>query len=214
MSASTYPDAKVIEASRNFVNVIAHRETEHGDHEVQVGKEKVKLCNEYLTIPCSVHVQGEGAVNKFFKGNLGTPTTVFCDPTGTELFRQAGSMGSGELVKKMNEALTKVTGDKVPLSVWQSGKQSVADGDAALEKKDYKKAIELYTKVAKLKGKFFKDMSGEAMAKVEEKGAALLEEALAIENIDEKKKALQKLVNDFKPLEISNKAKKELEGLK
>ena len=49
MSDSTFTDPKVIELSRNFVNVIAHSETAHGDRDAMVGKEKVKLCTGHRT---------------------------------------------------------------------------------------------------------------------------------------------------------------------
>lgn len=214
MAESSYPDPKVIQMSQNFVNVIAHRDTGHGENEVQVGKEKLKLCKEYMTIPCEVHVKGEEAVGKFFQGSLGTPTTVFCDPTGKELFRQPGGMGAGELVNKMKDAFNKVGGEKVPFPVWAQAKKNLADGNALLEKGEHKKAIEAFSKVGKMKGKGFKSMGDEALAKVNEAGDKLLTDALALDNVDEKKKALKKIADDFKPLEVAAKAKKELEGLK
>lgn len=214
MAASSYTDPKVIELSRSYVNVVAHRETGHGDREIQVGKEKRKVCDEYHTIPCDVHVKGCDAINKFFSGNFGTPTTVFCDPSGKEILRQVGSMGAGELVKKMQEALGKVPGDKVALPVWKQAKQSIADGDALLEKGEHKKAIEAYTKVSKMKGKALQQMATDALAKVSEAGEKLLGEALAMDDVAEKKKALKKIADDFKPLGVSTKAKKELDAIK
>ena len=214
MAESSYTDSKLIEMSRNFVNVVAHSETGHGDKEVQVGKEKMTLCKEYFTIPCEVHTKAWSAVSKFFQGNFGTPTTVFCDPSGKELFRQAGGMGAGELTNKMKDALGKVGGEKVPFPVWAQAKKNLADGNALLEKGEHKKAIEAYSKVGKLKGKGFKAMCDEALAKVNEAGDKLLADALALDNVDEKKKALKKIADDFKPLEVAAKAKKELEGLK
>jgi hypothetical protein len=214
MSDSTFTDAKIIELSKNFVNIIAHGETGHGEHEVQVGREKVKLCNDYYVIPCSVHTKGESVVGKFFQGSFGTPSTVFADPSGKELFKVQGSMASGELTKKMNEALSKVSGEKVPLGLWQLARKFVADSDAFLAKGDVKKAVDAVVKLGKIKGAAFKAMSEEASAKVEEAGKKALADALALENVEEKKKALKKVAEDFKPLPVSNEAKKELEKLK
>lgn len=214
MAESSYTDAKVIEMSKNFVNVIAHRDTGHGDREVLVGKEKKKLCNEYHTIECDVHVKGEGAVSKFFQGSLGTPTTVFCDPGGKEISRKAGGMGAGELVNAMKGTLGKVSGDKLPLAIWSQAKKTLAEGNAFLEKSEYKRAIDAYSKVGKTKGKGFKEMSDEALAKVNEAGDRLLADALTLDDIEQKKKAIKKIADDFKPLEVAAKAKKELEGLK
>jgi hypothetical protein len=214
MSESTFTDPKVIELSKNFVNVIAHRETTHGEHEVLVGKEKIKLCNEYFDIPCSVHTKGDSVVGKFFQGTFGTPSTVFADPTGKEISKVQGGLGSGELIKKMNEALATVTGEKISLTTWQSAHKFIADGDAFLAKGETKKAVEAYAKVGKMKGAAFKTMNDEASARATEAGEKALKEALALESVEEKKKALKKISEDYKPLPVSLEAKKELDSLK
>jgi hypothetical protein len=214
MSESTFTDAKVIELSKNFVNLVAHRETEHGDHEVQVGKEKIKLCNEYYNIPCSVHQKADSVVGKFFQGSFGTPSTVFADPSGKEISKVQGSLSGGELIKKMNDALSKVSGEKVPLAMWQAAQKLVADSEAFLAKGDVKKAVDAVVKLGKMKGAAFKTMGDEATAKVEDGGKKALAEALALDNVEEKKKALKKIVEDYKPLPVSNEAKKELDKLK
>ena len=146
MSETTFTDPKIIELSRNFVNVIAHTETGHGTHDVQVGKEKVSLCNEYFTIPCSVHTKGSSVMSRFFQGSFGTPSTVFADPSGKEISKVTGGMSAGELMKKMNEALTKVSGEKVHLAAWQAAKKLAADGTAFLEKGETKKAVEAFVR--------------------------------------------------------------------
>ena len=214
MSETTFTDPKVIEASKNFVNIIAHRETGHGDHEVTVGKEKIKLCNEYYDIPCSVHTKGDAVVGKFFQGGLGTPSTVFADPSGKEISKVTGSMSAGELVKKMNEALTKVSGEKVHFAQWQAANKFATDSEAFLAKGDIKKAVDAVVKLGKMKGAAFKTLGEEATTKVEDAGRKALTEALALENVEEKKKALKKIVDDYKPLAVSNEAKKELDKLK
>src|SRR5688572_31664880 len=127
MSETSYTDPKVIEMSKNFVNVVAHQETSHGDRELLVGREKKKLCTEYFNIPCSTHVKGWDAVGKFITGTFQTPTTVFADPGGVEISRKVGGLSAGELVKAMNEALLKVNGEKIGLPVWSMMKQLAAD---------------------------------------------------------------------------------------
>jgi len=92
MSETTFTDPKVIEASKNFVNIIAHRETTTATAKSR-REGKIKLCNEYYNIPCSVHTKGESVVGKFFQGSLGTPSTVFADPSGKEISKVTGSMG-------------------------------------------------------------------------------------------------------------------------
>src|SRR5262245_7431153 len=130
MAESTWTDKKVIEASKNFVCLVGHSETGHGSNEVILGREKVKLCSEYYTIPCDKHVEGEKAVSRFVEGTFTVPLTVFAEPGGKELSRKTGGLSAGELVKQMNDVLSKVSGEKVSLPVWQTGKQLVKDAEA------------------------------------------------------------------------------------
>jgi hypothetical protein len=215
MSETSYTDPKVIEMSRNFVNIVAHQETSHGDRELLVGREKKKLCAEYFNIPCSVHVKGYEAAGKFFQGTFTTPTTVFADPGGVELSRKVGGLSAGELVKAMNEALAKVNGEKIGLPVWFMMKQLVAETDAALAKNDAKKAVEAASRIGKLgKSSVFRDASKESLDKVADHGKSALEAALALEKLEDRKKALQKVVDSYKPLPVSDEAKAELAKLK
>ena len=214
MSETSFTDPKVIELSRSFVNFIAHEETAHGSRDAVVGKDKVKLCNDYYDIPCDVHTKGWKSVGKFFNGSFSTPTTVFADPAGKEISRVVGGLGSSELMKKMNEALGKVNGEKVPLATWAQAKRLDEEAAAAFEKGDLKKAIENWTRIGKIKGARFRVMSEDGLRKVDEAGDKALKEALAIGDAEEKKKALRKVADDYKGLPCATAAKKELDALK
>ena len=215
MSDSTFTDPKVIELSRNFVNVIAHSETAHGDRDAMVGREKTKLCNEYGSIPCSVHTKGwSTAVGKFIQGTFGTPTTIFADPKGKEIGKSEGGLSAKELMNKMNDALTKVPGDHIHATLWQAARRLVSDSDAWLAKGEPKKAAECLVKLGKMKGAPIKEMADEAAGRANEAGRKALQAALALGADEEKKKALRKVIDDYKPLEVSTEAKKELDALK
>jgi len=214
MEEETLRNAKVVELSRSFVNVVAHRDTDHGSTETLRGRDKVKVCNDYGNIPCETHVKGWSAVSRFINGTFGTPTTVFCDPSGKELFRTEGDPGSADMLKKMNEALSKVEGEKIPQGLWSQAAQLRTDADAALEKGDLKKASDLYSKLGKIKGAPFKTMSQDGLKKLDEKLAEALKAALAMDSVDQKKAALKKLAEDFKGLPAAAEAKKELDALK
>ncbi|HLY73772.1 MAG TPA: thioredoxin family protein, partial [Planctomycetota bacterium] len=214
MEEETLRNAKVIELSRSFVNVVAHRDTAHGSSEALRGRDKVMLCNDYGNIPCEVHVKGWGAIGQFIQGTFGTPTTVFCDPSGKELSRHEGDPGSADMIKEMNDALSKVSGDHIPQALWSQAVQLRTDAEAALQKEDLKKASDLTGKLGKMKGSPFKTMSQELSAKIDEKGAEALKAALAIESIDQKKAALKKLLDEVKGLPVALEAKKELDALK
>ncbi len=214
MSETSFTDARVIELSKSFVNLVAHSDTAHGSREVVIGKEKVKLCNDYYCIPCETHTKGWESLGKFVSGTFMTPTTIFADPTGKEISRVVGGLGSSELMKKMNEALTKVSGEKIPLQTWSVVKQLNADAEAAFEKGDLKKAVENWTKIGRIKGPQFRVMSQDGLKKADEAGEKALADALALENVEEKKKALKKIVDDYKGVPVATQAKKELDALK
>jgi len=214
MEEETLRNAKVVELSRSFVMVVAHKDTDHGSTEALRGREKIKLCNDYGSIPCETHVKGWSAVGKFINGTFGTPTTVFCDATGKEISRHEGDPGTAEMLKKMNEALSKVDGEKIPQGLWSQAGQMRADADAALEKDDLKKAADLYGKIGKIKGATFKAMSQDGLKKVDERAAGDLKVALELPDPEKKKAALKKLADDVKGLPIAAEVKKELDALK
>jgi hypothetical protein len=210
MEEGTLKNAKVIELSKTFVMLAAHRETGHGSTETLVGRDKVKLCNDYGTIPCEAHVKAWSAVSRFINGTFGTPTTIFCDPTGKEITRHEGDPGTGEMIKKMTDALAKVEGEKIPAAIWSQQ----TEAQAAFVKGDYKKAVELWTKLGKSKTASLQTLSQEGLQKTGDKGAEALKAALAIESVPEKKAAIKKIVDDFKGLPVAADAKKELDALK
>jgi hypothetical protein len=213
MSETSFTNPQVVELSKSFVNMIAHRETAHGAREVVIGKDKLKLCNDYYNIPCETHTKAFSSVGKFIEGNFSTPTTFFADPSGKEILKAVGGLGSGELIKKMNEALGKVEGEKIHLAVWAQAKQINTDAEAAFEKGDVKKAIEGWSRIGKFKGARFRVMSQDGLKKADEAGDKALKDALALENVEDKKKALKKIVDDCKGLPVSGEAKRELDAL-
>lgn len=215
-TAEAFTDPKVIEASRNFVNIVGMQDTGHGEKEVQIGKEKVKLCKLLHTVPCAVHVKGYDTMQKYFQGNVTIPAYAFGDPVGKELFKEQGkAQSSSDITKNMDKALRQVSGDKVHWSAWNQAKTDIAKGDVLLEKKEYKKAIELFLKVRKMKPGFgFKDMGEAGLERADKVGGELLKQALDLSEVDARKKALKKVMDDFKGVEASDKAEKELDKLK
>jgi hypothetical protein len=215
MAETSFTDQKVIEASRNFVCFIVHEETSHGSKEAVVGREKLKLCQEYYTIPCETHVKGWDAVGKFFQGTFQTPTTVFAEPGGKEISRYVGSLDARDLLKKMQEIQGKVQGEKVPLPVWHAGQQLAREAAAHMEKGDLRKAIDAWTKLGKLsKAYWFRDTSREGLDKLIDNGERRIADALVKDTPEEKRKALQKVIDDFKGTRVADQAKKELDALK
>lgn len=219
MESSTYVDAKFIAASRNCVNIVGHQDTKHGSRELMVGKEKKTFCNAYWNIPCDVHVKGYAASSHFeLGGTIGMPCTIMADPEGKEIKsvpHKNGAMSTGELMKMIDAAVAAVPGEHIGYADWSSAQKLFSDGDAAFEKEDYRKAIDSWTKLQKMKQKALKEMGDEAMKRAEERGNAQLDEAQKKIDTDkeEAKKLLKKIVDGFKPLECSKKAAEALKGL-
>ena len=215
MAETSFLDKKVIAKSQFFVCVIAHRETAHGETEVVIGREKKSLCNEYQTIPCEVHTKGDSATGKFYSGSFGVPATVFTDTEGKELSKVSGGLAAGPLIKQMDAALAKVKGTKIPLSTWRAAHQMVELGNKYVEKKDYRKAMQYYQKVAKIRGSdHFKAMSQEALDDLNEVGIGLLADALEIENVGKRKTAVRKVASMFRSLPVSKLATQQLKEIK
>lgn len=218
MESSALSDKKVLAQAKLFVAVMAHSEDQHGTEEIQVGREKKTVCKLFKNITCDEHKACQrSAVSKFMKGNYGTPTTVFCNPKGEELSRRAGSMGASEFLKKMEESLGKVPGQKIHKDYWNLAKKYIEAGDKELEAGNYKKAISAYKKVVKMKQKPLQALGKEAMQKVAEKGDEMIEEAKELIDDGEKKaatKLLNKIKKAFRGTDASKEAAKLLKSIK
>jgi len=214
MEEDTLRNARVIEMSKTFVSVVAHRDIGHGSTEAMRGRDNVMLCNDYANIPCEVHVRGWEAIRHFIDGTFLTPTTVFCDPAGKELFRREGDPGPSTMIKLMNDALAKVSGDKIPQPLWSQALQTRKEGDDALDKEDFRKAFDLYSKIGKMKGDRVKAIAQEALQKLDDKGTEAFRAALGLSDVEQKKAALRKITEDFKGLPVALEAKKDLDSLK
>jgi hypothetical protein len=218
MESSTYPDKKVIAKSREFVNVAVHTSKGHmRDHIMPTGEMK-KLCEHYWNITCDVHNQAYKEARNKYAGISGMPTTLFAMPTGEEIedSRHAGGLGGSELIKKMEEALEKVPGEKIHYDQWNLAKTNLADGETAYTAGDFKKSVALWTKVSKMKERPLSKMSEEPLQRVQAKGLELLEAAKGqLESEPEAaKKQIKSIADDFKGLDVSRAATELLKTLK
>jgi hypothetical protein len=114
----------------------------------------------------------------------------------------------------MNDALTKVPGDHLPPPCGRRRSGLVADSDAWLAKGEPKKAADCLVKLGKIKGAPIKEMADEAAGRANEAGRKALQAALALGATTRRRRPLKKIVDDYKPLEVSAEAKKELDALK
>lgn len=206
MESSTYPDKKYIESSRMWVNVACHTEKTHMV-DAMVGGKKVTVCSAYWNIPCEAHSKCYSASGNY-PGITGLPTTVYADPDGKELAREVGGMGASQLIKKQKELLEKIPGEKISADEWMLVKNLGQDAESSFSKGEWKKAIEVYTRISKMPKKVFKDKGTKGLGKVNEKGRELIADAKAKVETEkeEAKKILKTVASDFKPLECSKEA--------
>jgi hypothetical protein len=206
MESSTYPDKKYIESSRMWVNVAAHSEKTHQVDAI-IGGKQVTVCSAYWNIPCEAHSKCYAASGQF-PGITGLPTTVYTDADGKEIGRAVGGKGASELIKMQKDLLEKIPGDKISIDEWNQAKKLLEEADSNLAKGEWKKSVEGFTKVSKLRQKLFKDKGAEGLNKLEEKGRELI--GTAKEKVDtekeEAKKILKLVINDFKGLACAKEA--------
>lgn len=213
MSSSTFKDAKFLRlVAASYVCVMANSRDTHGTKDATVAGEKKKVCKAYPTLTCEQHMQIVKDTMRLWGGNIGTPTTILFGPDGKEIDRLAGYADAPTLLKKMEEALKKVPGERLAADVWAAAKKVLADGDEFFAKGEFAKAIKEYQKLSKAAQKALQPLGQAALDKVEEKGKALIAEAASLEK-DEKRKALNRIVREFKGLDCEKQAKAELKEL-
>lgn len=207
MESSTYPDDKFILASRNWVNVICHSEVGH-EVDAVIGGKLVTVCKRYWNIPCSAHADCYKQARSQYEGITGVPCTILASPDGKEIERVAGGRAASEMVKSMDKVFAGIPGDKISAVEWRQVSLLLETGDKHVEKGEYKKANESYTKITKMSKKALKEKGAEALEKLNKKGEELIEEAkgkLESEKADALK-LLKKVADEFKPLACSKTA--------
>lgn len=212
MTDSVYTDPKVVQLAQSFVCVPAHMGSSHGEKEVRVGREPATVCREYRTVGCDTHRRAEALVNRFFTGTFMTPTVILLDPSGREIAREVGAMPAADFARRIGKALAKVPGEKLATSAWKPLRKALEDADAALQTGEYRKAIEALQKLAR-RGRGCESLRQKRIRLIEEAGAKLLEEALSEIDVEERKRALRKIAEEFKGLEVGEKAKTQLRAL-
>jgi hypothetical protein len=207
MESSTYTDKKYIEASRMWVNVAAHSEKTH-EVDANVGGKRVTVCSAYWNIPCEHHSVCYSQARSKYDGISGVPATVFAAPDGKEIGRAVGGKSASELIKQQNELLAKIPGEKISVDEWNQAKKMCEEAESHVAKTEWKKAVELFTRVSKMQKKSLKEQGAAGLEQLNTKGRELIAEARGRLESDkeEAKKILKMVAADFKPLECSKEA--------
>ncbi len=218
MDTTVYPNKDVILASKTAVNVFCHGEDKH-DAKKKYGNEE--WCEHVYGITCEEHntIKDETS-GLFFKGSISCPTTILCMPDGTEIKRNVGSMPNKQLIEMIKEAATKV-GPGLGRDEYLFGKGKLKACEDAMTAGKTKDAIDALNAANKTLGKNpaakpVLDQINEKLAALNQAGMDLIAKAkedVAAGKVDEAKKALLDVSKNYKTLECSKAADKEIATL-
>jgi hypothetical protein len=185
-------------------------------------KQETEHCPLYPSIPCSVHENMKPSGEGFdFKG---TPAVFIADPDGKVIFgdeEMRKAFSAGATVKKLDEAVKKI-GPGLARQVYEKILRDLEGVDKDMAAEKYEKAIRDLKKIAESKSVPSAMKEGRLKAKmkeIEDKGAALLEEAKEKRNAspEEALAMAKKVASQFKGCEAGKAAAdlvKEWEGAK
>ena len=226
---NAFRDNAFIQASKKVVCVVSNPDTRHGIRDVYINKVKTPMCKAYDGIICEVHTACQRAIDAFFKeGNFEIPTQVWAKPDGTELFKITGSGGNGagtqtspDLIRDLDKALNRIGGLHMTRREWEEVKKSLADGDMAEGKQEWKTALAIFKKVKESKWEKFAKQASDKYDAVVNSGVRLVDKAKkSYEKTDDPKKKkelkemIQKIAKEMKGTPAGDAAEKVLKDLK
>lgn len=218
MDGSVYPNKDVIVASKTVVNIFCNNETEH-QAKKKYGSEE--WCEANYGQICDEHVANHNKTSSmFFNGTIPNPTSILCTPDGKEITRKKGGISGKELIDMMKEATAKV-GAGIGQDEYLFGKGKLKAAADAVGAKKMKDAIEALNAITKAFGKnaAAKPLNDQAQAKLKElndAGMAIIEAAkadAAADKVEDARKALKDVYANYKGLECSKVAEKEMAAL-
>ncbi|HEY3227023.1 MAG TPA: hypothetical protein VGK61_08535 [Planctomycetota bacterium] len=113
MEASTLVDPRAIEATEDFVPVVAHGPLEHGTYQAEENGRKVARCRLYRNLECVEHQLTHEALKAYLKDpRFRIPILIWIDPDGKEIFRRSGWRRPEEFLSDLRRAEAKVPGPR------------------------------------------------------------------------------------------------------
>src|SRR5206468_2189075 len=117
MANTVYTEKKFIEASRMWVNLVAHLATSHTIEATVQGK-KVQVCERYWNIPCSTHSTSFNPARRKYGLPAEYPSYVFADAGGVDIARATGRRTADELMQAMTKVMEQIPGDHLAAGEW------------------------------------------------------------------------------------------------
>lgn len=222
-------DKSVIEVSMNLVCVVGHDGYDHTPKPKKKGaRREDTICPIYGTIKCGDHVKASAEINARFVRRtvvqtIDIPQHIYVDPMNDEeLFRRLGGLIRKEMLYDINRA-QKLVGRGMSHKRAKPVRAKIEEALKLIQRSQYSRAAKLLDeflsfkkKHKKIRSALFKD-GDDLIMELESQGSNLIREARALEkegNEEKAKHLLERVYKEFKPFEISDKARDELTALR
>ena len=209
MESSTLPDPQVIAATADIVGVASHVDNDHGTIEVTENGRKVKRCKIYPNISCEDHMRTSEVGKLYIRGRFAAPVSLWCDPTGKEMFRKYGFRNPDAFQEDLKEALGKVPGARIAKADYDVQAVPLEAALAAKADSKYKAAIEGFIAAGKGKIEALRKSAESGLQEVRKSGESILDRARrAVESKrpERARDMLVMLADEFGALDIGKEA--------
>jgi FimV-like protein len=211
MAETVFPSKDLAKLSFDFVAVIGHGSPDHGEGDFVVKGEKKHLCNIYDLPDCKAHEAMAAALQRkgLLKDVRGTPTHIIYNPHDLTEISRAHYMAVSQIEDAIAEA-QKVLGKPVRWREYEKMRTTLDTARGLIQEKDYRKALK---ELKDFDAAGMDNLEAEAKAlneQIVEAGHALLDEAKALIESGDHKKAkdlLRDVKRDFAKTDVEDEAK-------
>jgi hypothetical protein len=191
-------------ANENIVFLVAHSDPGHEEVEEEDAKgEKHKVCSLYPGLTCAQHQEADRDAQNPAEGmpkiprQNGVPNSWFVSPSGEVKQVEGADQQSAGKTQEIGEVWQKEIGDHVAWKKWEKYQEAFAEGDAALEQADWKKALASYAVVEKVGKKGTEALTKQTAAKLETLNERVAAAFAELRDGEADAKAKQKSVRDL-----------------
>jgi hypothetical protein len=201
----------IVKLSYDFVAVVAHGNSDHGEADFKVSGQKVHSCSVYSLPDCKTHEDMRNALaqKSLAKDVSGTPTHIIYNPKDMTEISRSHFQSVSQMTDSIAEA-QKIIGKPITWKAFSKMTKSLDEAEKFIAEEDYRKAA-----------KALKGFDAEGMASLEQRaeklrgaiteaGTAQLEKAremLAEGNKSGALKLLRDIARDFAGTDLEDEAK-------
>jgi len=221
-------DKGVIQATKNLVCVVGHDGYDHTPKPKKKGARREDATCPIYNIRCGDHVKASTEINARFVRRtvvqtIDIPQHIYVDPMNDEeLFRRLGGLTRKEMLYDISRA-QKLVGRGMSRKRAKPIRAKIEEALRLIQRSQYSRAARLLDQFLSFKKKNKKVRSAlikdgdNLVLELESRGSNMIREALALEkdgNDEKAKHLLERVYKEFRPFEISEKARNELSALR